>query len=163
MPKSRILYHSLSKHADFDSSDLEILRESLINNASQGITGFLVRSDTEFYQALHGDTEALVNLLGRLNADERHSELEILLFEDTAAQSPFENWAMSYDQFGLSSLGISSNQPGTRTPISKEDSERIWAYIASVASEDAAFGSAFPYARLPGETDLAYAKGLHLA
>lgn len=162
MLKSRILYRSLSKHSDFDPSDLDILRASMVNNAAQGLTGFLVRVDCEFYQALHGETEALVNLLGRLEADDRHSDMEILLFEDTTAPSPFENWAMSYDQFGLSNLGIPPNQPGARTPICKEDSDRIWNYMASAASEDAAFGSAFPYARLPGENDLAYAKRLKL-
>ena len=162
MPQSRILYRSLSKHADFDPSDLDILRTSLVNNVAQGITGFLVRAEAEFYQALQGETEALVNLIGRLSADERHSDIEILLFRNTDAPSPFESWAMSYDQFGFSNIGIAPSLPGTRTPISKEGSERIWNHMESVASADAAFGSAFAYARLPGETDLAYAKRLHL-
>ena len=78
----------------FDHNELEQLaQESQRNNAPKDITGLLLYSGDFFLQALKGDYEQLNALYARLENDDRHRDLEVLIGAP-ATQRLFPDWAM---------------------------------------------------------------------
>jgi len=146
-----LLYRSLPHFADFDPSDLAILRASLRNNARAGITGYLIRASGQFFQALHGPAEAIGALVARLDDDPRHRGLEILIDRETEAPSPFEDWSMGYDHFLPLEAGLDFTETGARPVLSEAEAGLAWDRLVAAARSQGEFGSVFPYARLPGE------------
>jgi len=156
----RLLYRSIAKFPDFDPSDLAILRSALRFNLPHGITGFLWRANGQFFQALHGRAEALDDLMARIARDDRHTGVEVLVLEPTEAPSPFPDWSMGYDHFLAAELGIELAADGTRPAITPDSASHIFEAIVKAAHAVREFGSAFPYARVPGEEEDAYLKRL---
>ena len=67
---------------------------------------------------------------------------------------------MGYDHFLAAELGIEIAEDGTRPAISPEAAAGIYEAIVKAAHSVREFGSAFPYARVPGEEEDAYLKRL---
>ncbi|OJY31703.1 MAG: hypothetical protein BGP11_08920 [Rhodobacterales bacterium 65-51] len=155
-PYRQILYRSLPSHPDFDRSDVAILRTALQFNAASGITGYLVRTADQFLQALHGPQAAMEALLARIAADDRHSGFDMLLDEDGSAESPFEGWALGYDHFFEMEHGLELTGDGAPPPVSVAQARDLILALARAAADTLRFGSGFPQARMPGETDDAY-------
>ena len=146
-----ILYRSLPHFADFDPSDLSILRASLRNNALSGITGYLIRANGQFIQALHGPAQAIGALLQKIVADARHRGVEVLLDRDAEQDSPFCGWSMGYDHFLPIEAGLDFELDGSRPVLDAVQAEHAWARLVAAARSQGEFGSVFPYARQPGE------------
>ena len=70
-----------------------ILDKSRKNNLVRGITGLLCYSNGTFVQVLEGGREAVSTLLGTLHTDNRHTGLQLLLFEEIDERH-FGNWSM---------------------------------------------------------------------
>ena len=70
-----------------------ILEKSRKNNPPRGITGLLCYSNGTFVQVLEGGRETVSSLLGTLFTDNRHTSLQLLLFEEIAERH-FGNWNM---------------------------------------------------------------------
>lgn len=153
---TRLLYRSIPLRADFDPSDLDILRVALRHNAAAGITGYLWRANGQFFQALHGPADEIAALMGRIAADPRHRDLERLFEEPDEAVSPFPDWSMGYDHFLALELGADLEPDGRRPALSPADSREIFARMVEAAEEVRHYGSAFPHARAPGEDEAAY-------
>jgi hypothetical protein len=151
-----LLYRSIPTFADFDDSDRDILRSALLNNAAQGITGYLWRTGDQFVQALHGPADAVDALYRRLTEDARHNDLDLLLRAPTAAESPFENWSMGYDHFIDAEFGLERDLDGTRPTLTPERVQEVWDGLVHAAHSAMQFGSIQPMARAPQESEADY-------
>jgi hypothetical protein len=72
-----------------------ILGASQQNNARDGISGMLCFSSGVFLQCLEGPRPAVNRTYHRILADPRHSDPEILGYEEIAARD-FDDWSMGY-------------------------------------------------------------------
>lgn len=70
-----------------------IIEKSRLNNPPRGITGLLCYSNGYFVQVLEGGREPVSGLLGTLYTDNRHTALQLLLFEEISERY-FGNWTM---------------------------------------------------------------------
>ncbi|SHO57281.1 BLUF domain-containing protein [Vibrio quintilis] len=88
-----LLYSSTANLAEVNVHDiLEVSREK---NKQFGITGYLISHFNGFYQYIEGDEAAIDQLYHNISADDRHSDVEILLsgYRDTRL---FPDWQMGY-------------------------------------------------------------------
>ena len=95
----RLLYASRTSkeidHAVLDS----ILSQSRAHNPLAGLTGILCYSDRIFMQVLEGNRREVSKLYSLIASDERHSDVEILLFEDIIERR-FSHWTMGQVNLG---------------------------------------------------------------
>lgn len=92
----RLIYRSRNRIPEDDRRrELgELFSAARSHNKKNGITGALLLSDDSFVQTLEGEQEQVQALLGRIRADTRHDQLEIL---DTGLVDSrvFARWAMA--------------------------------------------------------------------
>ncbi|MBZ8141363.1 blue light sensor protein [Rubrivivax gelatinosus] len=89
----RLMYVSRAVPA-LDAEELSsILRASRSQNPALGITGVLCYSDGIFVQVLEGGRSAVNRLYARIVADPRHTEVEILGYEEIGERR-FAGWSM---------------------------------------------------------------------
>jgi hypothetical protein len=72
---------------------LAIVRKSKANNPPLGVTGVLCYSEGIFLQVLEGGRSAVNRLYNRIAADPRHSEVELLCYEEIGERR-FAGWSM---------------------------------------------------------------------
>lgn len=77
-------------------SDLEaILVDARTGNEARNVTGALIYVDGVFLQILEGDRQTLLQLMGSIRADARHSSVKV--FHEAEVERPlFDNWRMAY-------------------------------------------------------------------
>ncbi|MDG2331713.1 MAG: BLUF domain-containing protein [Flavobacteriales bacterium] len=110
---------------------LDILHESRAYNTIDNITGVLMHRKGYFLQVLEGDTDAITNLLSRLQRDSRHHKIKILLDNYTNSRL-FPNWAMGCADFDEPEL---SCIPGVRTDLNDpEVIQELTANLPEIAS-----------------------------
>jgi hypothetical protein len=95
----RCLYASRADAPVNDAMLDEILRQSRRNNQKRGITGMLCFSNGTFVQVLEGGRGEVSQLLGRIFADKRHKDVQILAFEEIV-QRNFGSWTMGQANVG---------------------------------------------------------------
>ncbi len=89
----RLMYVSRAVPA-LDAEELHaILRSSRERNPALGITGALCYSDGIFVQVLEGGRSAVNRLYNQIVGDPRHSEVELLSYEEIGERR-FAGWAM---------------------------------------------------------------------
>ena len=89
----RLMYASRAVPA-VDHEELQaILRESRAGNPAAGITGVLCISEGIFLQVLEGGRSAVNRLYGRIVADPRHTDVELLSYQEIGERR-FAGWAM---------------------------------------------------------------------
>ncbi len=91
----QIVYTSVLT-ADADSRDdvlRDIERTSQRNNAQVGVTGALLVAGHRVVQLLEGDEGCVREILARIEADDRHAEVQRLAEVPEAARS-FAQWSM---------------------------------------------------------------------
>ena len=72
---------------------IAILRKSKANNPLIGVTGVLCFSQGIFLQALEGGRSAVNQLYNRIAADPRHTQVELLTYEEVGERR-FAGWSM---------------------------------------------------------------------
>ncbi|WP_336366217.1 BLUF domain-containing protein [Marinobacter sp. C2H3] len=72
-----------------------ILLTSRRNNARSNLVGGLYYGDGYFFQYLEGDEEDVRDTYGRIQKDDRHTNLITLIDEPLSAPT-FKNWSMKY-------------------------------------------------------------------
>ena len=82
----------------------DILSASRQHNPASGITGILCYGGGVFLQAIEGGRAAVSELYGHIQKDERHKDVELLLFEEITERR-FGGWTMG--QVNLSRLNTS--------------------------------------------------------
>lgn len=91
----RVVYRSRSTlHPDNVEELDKIFRKALANNRRDKLTGCLAHPDGHFVQVIEGEKKAVDNLLRRLEADQRHTEVSILGRWSSRARL-FTGWAMA--------------------------------------------------------------------
>jgi hypothetical protein len=88
----RLLYASRAAAIDQDAL-VAILRKSKAENPALGITGVLCFSEGIFMQVLEGGRSAVNQLYSRIAADPRHTQVELLLYEEIGERL-FAGWSM---------------------------------------------------------------------
>ena len=91
----RLMYASRPVEAVDQETQVAILRKSQSHNSAQGITGVLCLCLNEriFVQVLEGGRSAVNRLYNRITADPRHTDIELLCYEEIGERR-FAGWAM---------------------------------------------------------------------
>lgn len=89
----RLMYASRAVPALDQEELVTILRQSKANNPTTGVTGVLCFSGGIFLQVLEGGRSAVNRLYNRIVADSRHTEVELLLYEEIGERR-FASWSM---------------------------------------------------------------------
>ncbi|MBE7420140.1 MAG: BLUF domain-containing protein [Ideonella sp.] len=93
----RLMYASRAVPA-VDAEELQaLLRQCRENNRRNGITGVLCFADRIFLQVLEGSRPAVNHLYQRIVNDTRHSEVELLTYQEIDERR-FAGWAMGQVQ-----------------------------------------------------------------
>lgn len=97
----RLLYASRSKEFISDATSDAILDSARKNNAEQGITGILCiyESGDTYLQVLEGGRAAVNKIYNNIVADERHTDVTLLAYEDIH-QRRFSSWRMGKVDLG---------------------------------------------------------------
>ncbi len=91
----QVIYCSRAIGPGEDAHLDDILRSSNTNNPEIGITGVLMVTQGVYLQFLEGPKESLRMLLEFIEADERHTGMEVLAERPTKHRE-FADWAMGY-------------------------------------------------------------------
>jgi hypothetical protein len=93
----QLFYLSHSTHNRGHLSDLDILETSRKHNLSMGVTGFLLRAPTAFFQCLEGTADAVQAIMTEIRKDPRHSNVNEFA---TLRNKPrdFGAWTMGYSE-----------------------------------------------------------------
>jgi hypothetical protein len=89
----RLMYASRAVPAVDHEELVTILRQSKGHNPTIGVTGVLCFSGGIFLQVLEGGRSAVNRLYNRIAADPRHTEVEVLLYEEIGERR-FASWSM---------------------------------------------------------------------
>jgi hypothetical protein len=100
----RLMYASRAVPAIDHEELVTILRQSKANNPVSGVTGVLCFSGGIFLQVLEGGRSAVNRLYNRIAADPRHTDVELLLYEEIGERR-FASWSMG--QVNMSRLNPS--------------------------------------------------------
>jgi hypothetical protein len=96
----RLLYASRAVPAVDQEELATILRKSKAHNAGIGVTGVLCYSGGIFLQVLEGGRSAVNRLYNRIAADPRHTQVELLAFEEVGERR-FAGWSMGQVNMAL--------------------------------------------------------------
>ena len=94
MKPSRLIYRSLATEEVISNEALrDIESKASENNSTKGITGLLVLSGNTFVQVLEGPALDITVLFGRIMADKRHRQVQLVSFE-SGVERGFDDWNM---------------------------------------------------------------------
>ena len=92
----RIIYCSQATYDVAPEELVTLLEISRRNNESAGLSGMLLYSSQSFLQVLEGDPAALATTYDRIRADDRHTNLRLLLEAEVSAPL-FPDWTMGFE------------------------------------------------------------------
>jgi Sensors of blue-light using FAD len=92
-----LIYTSQALH-EFSAADLKkLLVRSRLNNSAVNVTGMLIYRGGVFLQALEGDEPSVREVFSRIEADTRHSHVQILTNQPSVSgQRLFGKWSMGF-------------------------------------------------------------------
>jgi len=90
----RLIYVSRAKGPQTTTVTTSILQQAQVHNKVQGITGVLCQGQGFFIQVLEGERSPVNALYRRICSDLRHSDVELLRYEDIAERK-FSQWSMA--------------------------------------------------------------------
>ena len=91
----RLIYASKVKEGHGPNDVLKIVEVSEKNNQEAGITGALCYGPRYFLQCLEGSRDAVNELYNKIIADERHTDVTLLYYDDIEERA-FGDWSMGY-------------------------------------------------------------------
>lgn len=92
----RIIYCSQATHDVGPEELLALLGAARRHNEGTGLSGMLLYCSQSFLQVLEGDSDALESTYLRIRADDRHTNLRLLLNAEVAAPL-FPDWTMGFE------------------------------------------------------------------
>lgn len=96
--KKYFLLRSRCVFGQFSLEDLDIFKCALENNSNFGVSGFLYRTKTHYFQCLEGKDGVIDQLLNNLERDRRHYEIQ-LLASGVLTFPKFSGWSMGYARY----------------------------------------------------------------
>lgn len=92
MQLTRLVY--TSQHENLDAAAFDgILKSSQWNNTLDLVTGVLVVDEANFLQVIEGSREAIAKCFGRIMADKRHHDVQVIACGDVSRRL-FQDWNM---------------------------------------------------------------------
>lgn len=89
------LTYTSRARADLTAEEIERIHASAMTlNALDGITGFLIYNGEHFLQTVEGSEDAIDDLMARIRADPRHSDIVVREVARTDAPG-FPDWSMA--------------------------------------------------------------------
>ncbi|RII90883.1 BLUF domain-containing protein [Clavibacter californiensis] len=89
------VYTSTATRQMTDDELGELLGQCIRNNEQAGLTGLLLHRDGTFMQVLEGPHDAVESVFAAIEADERHTDVRLLLDEEIPARQ-FPAWSMGF-------------------------------------------------------------------
>ncbi len=131
----RLMYASRAVPAIDHEELVTILRQSKAHNPSIGVTGVLCFSGGIFLQVLEGGRSAVNRLYNRIAADPRHTDVELLLYEEIGERR-FASWSMGQVNMGRlnPSLLLKYSATATLDPYSVSGSVSLALFEELVAT-----------------------------
>lgn len=91
----RLIYSSQAAAKLTPEQLLEILDQARQSNERLGVSGMLLHADQTFLQVLEGDEEVVESLYAKIEEDDRHVDMRVLLRE-VDAERCFGDWTMGF-------------------------------------------------------------------
>lgn len=130
----QLLYGSVSTYPFGHPTDLEILRSAWTENRLLGVTGYLLRAPSHFFQVLEGDAGVVRDLYRRIAGDPRHANVHILSTREIEARQ-FPDWAMGYAEIGTEELGRGLPALPADGQAGSDTAAGVFARIAEIAAQ----------------------------
>ena len=128
----RLIYSSTP--FGFDSSILNgLLIDSIENNQKYDITGSLLCRADIYLQMLEGPEELVLKTFDKIQKDDRHINIKVLLQERNIAVRLFPGWAMRDDPV---ESWMWSPEEVANDAVKKSSKEKILSIFEKVASTD---------------------------
>ena len=166
--ENRFCFIRPPRHRPDSSSNWRKQRGSR-HNQSEAITGLVLWDNGDFFQWLEGPEDGVARVMRSINADTRHTDVEILTWEKTARRR-FADWDMKLGLVGDASIPwaceVLALSPGSLALLRRhpQDAGRVFDRLAtkrfSPALEYVVYNEVIP--RL-GQTGLAPCRGRQLA
>lgn len=118
----RLIYCSQATDDIAHEELVALLEVSRRNNQAAGLSGMLLYSSESFLQVLEGEQKALEVTYARIGADERHTNLRLLL--DVEVPAPlFPDWTMGFEHVDDEDLAeeLDGFTPATEYPLVNPD------------------------------------------
>jgi hypothetical protein len=93
---SQFLYLSRLRGASAAQTVLDVVRQARVNNERLGVTGVLLFDGSDICQYIEGPSEVLDALVGRIGADARHEQVQVLHHAALTTARRFHRWRMGY-------------------------------------------------------------------
>jgi hypothetical protein len=118
----RIIYCSQATYDVSPEELVTLLDVCRRNNAVAGLSGMLLYSNQSFLQVLEGEPDALTTAYGRIEADDRHTNLRLLADVPTAT-ALFPDWTMGFEHVDDEELAdeVDGFTPATLYPLVNPD------------------------------------------
>ena len=118
----RIIYCSQASYDLAPQELVTLLEISRRNNEAVGLSGMLLYSSQSFLQLLEGDPATLATTYARIEVDDRHVNLRLLLEADVAAPL-FPDWTMGFEHIDDEDLAdeLDGFTPATDYPLVNPD------------------------------------------
>lgn len=101
----RLVYASTARPGLTDRDITSILDASVNNNNQRFITGFLVHNGPGFMQVLEGPIDEVMQIYGRIMADDRHYGV-VQTSGELGIKRAFPSWDMNYHRASLSDTAM---------------------------------------------------------
>jgi hypothetical protein len=118
----RIIYSSQAT-ADFSPEELVTLLDlARRENSASGLTGMLLYCSQSFLQVLEGDESALAATYARIERDQRHTNLRLLMNVEISSRL-FADWTMGFEHIDDEELAqeVEGFTPETEYPLVNPD------------------------------------------
>jgi hypothetical protein len=118
----RIIYCSQATHDVSPDELIGLLEGARARNEQVGLSGMLLYCSQSFLQMLEGDAAALETTYSRIRADERHTNLRLLLDAEVTAPL-FPDWSMGFEHVDDEDLAeeLPGFTPATTYPLLNPD------------------------------------------
>lgn len=118
----RVIYCSQATHDMSPDELVKLLEVSRRRNAEVGLSGMLLYSSQSFLQVLEGEPVALQGTYARIEADDRHADLRLLMDADVTAPL-FGDWTMGFEHVDDEDLAeeLDGFTPATDYPLVNPD------------------------------------------
>jgi len=89
------IYTSAAR-GDLKAEELvELLQGARERNADRGVSGMLLYAEGSFFQVLEGEADAVDSLYAKIELDQRHDQMTLIIREPIPKRS-FDDWTMGF-------------------------------------------------------------------
>ena len=117
-----------------------ILRSAQAFNADHGITGVLCQGQGVYLQVLEGKRSDINTLYGRIAADKRHKDVQLMAFEDITHRR-YGAWAMAHVDLNAADTVLALKDSDAQFDPYAATSEKVMARIDALIAAGKVMGA----------------------